>query len=69
MRVVTYAARGLRRSMAGSTISCAWPSGGFVSGRKDVIFLVVGSDQIYYGGDVRFTEGKTFREWVLSQDD
>jgi glycosyltransferase involved in cell wall biosynthesis len=37
--------------------------------RDDVMFLVVGEDRIAYGGDRRFTQGKTFKQWVLAQDD
>ena len=39
------------------------------SRRSDVLFVVVGSDRVCYGGDERFTAGKTFKEWVFSQDD
>src|SRR5436305_6620558 len=34
----------------------------------DVQFIVVGTDRIAYGGDDSYTGGKTFKEWVLSQD-
>ncbi|MDG2224499.1 MAG: glycosyltransferase [Rubripirellula sp.] len=37
--------------------------------RDDVLFVVVGEDRVAYGGDHRFTDGKTFKQWVLSQDD
>lgn len=37
--------------------------------RKDVVFLIAGRDRVCYGGDEKFTEGKTFKEWVLSKDD
>ncbi len=37
--------------------------------RSDVVFAVVGEDRVCYGGDTRFTGGKSFKEWVLSQDD
>ena len=37
--------------------------------RSDVVFAVVGEDRICYGGDERFTGGKTFKQWVLAQDD
>ncbi|MFO0796478.1 MAG: glycosyltransferase [Gemmataceae bacterium] len=36
--------------------------------RPDVLFAVVGQDRVCYGGDERFTGGKTFKEWVLAQD-
>ena len=31
--------------------------------------MVVGEDRVCYGGDETFTGGKTFKEWVLAQDD
>jgi glycosyltransferase involved in cell wall biosynthesis len=36
--------------------------------RNDVIFVVVGSDRVCYGGDLKHVKAKTFREHVLSQD-
>jgi len=30
---------------------------------------VVGSDRVCYGGDSRYTGGKSFKDWVLAQDD
>jgi glycosyltransferase involved in cell wall biosynthesis len=33
-----------------------------------VVFLIAGQDRVCYGGDEKFTGGKTFKEWVLSQD-
>ena len=35
----------------------------------DVVFVVVGSDRICYGGDEKHIRHKTFREHVLAQDD
>jgi len=35
--------------------------------RSDVTVLVIGEDRIAYGGDVRFTQGKTFKQWTLDQ--
>jgi glycosyltransferase involved in cell wall biosynthesis len=35
--------------------------------RPDVVFVVAGQDRVCYGGDERFTGGKTFKEWVLSR--
>jgi glycosyltransferase involved in cell wall biosynthesis len=37
--------------------------------RDDVVFLVIGEDRVAYGGDKRFTNGKSFKQWVLNQDD
>jgi len=35
----------------------------------DVIFIVVGTDRVAYGGDEGYLQDKkTFRQWVLSQD-
>jgi glycosyltransferase involved in cell wall biosynthesis len=67
VRIVTYAARGLE-SMRGFD-NFMRMANRLSKRRKDVVFVVVGSDQVYYGGDARFSEGKTFRDWVLSQDD
>ena len=36
--------------------------------RKDVIFLIAGQDRVCYGGDERFTGGKSFKDWVMSKD-
>jgi glycosyltransferase involved in cell wall biosynthesis len=35
----------------------------------NTIFFVVGTDRIAYGGDDSYTNGKSFKEWVLSQDE
>src|SRR5262249_11884173 len=37
--------------------------------RDDVIFVMVGSDHIYYGRDLNHIRARSFREHVLSQDD
>ncbi len=65
-RIVTYCARGLE-SMRGSDIFLKMAKR-LCAMRKDTLFLVVGDDKIYYGGDNRFTEGKSFKDWVLSKD-
>ncbi len=66
-RIVTYVSRGFE-SMRGFDV--------FIQAAKriyqaypNVIFAVVGSDRIAYGGDQRFTRGQSFREHVLSQDE
>ena len=66
-RVVTYVSRGFE-SMRGFDI--------FMKTAKriyqrfpDVVFIVVGSDRICYGGDEKHIRHKTFREHVLAQDD
>jgi len=35
----------------------------------NVLFVVVGADQVFYGGDLNHIREKTFREHVLKQDD
>jgi glycosyltransferase involved in cell wall biosynthesis len=67
MKIVTYVARGME-SMRGFDIFMKMAK---ILGdrRKDVLFVVVGQDRVCYGGDDRFTEGKTFKEWVLSRDE
>jgi glycosyltransferase involved in cell wall biosynthesis len=66
VKIVTYASRGLE-AMRGFDNFMRMAKR-ICDRRSDVIFLVVGSDQIFYGGDARFTGGKSFRDWVLSQD-
>src|SRR5436190_6077551 len=66
-RIVTYVSRGFE-SMRGFDM--------FMKAAKriyqqfpDVIFLVIGSDKIAYGGDEEFVSPyKTFKEWTLAQD-
>jgi glycosyltransferase involved in cell wall biosynthesis len=36
--------------------------------RRDVVFIVVGEDRVFYGGDAEVTGNKSFKEWVLSRD-
>jgi glycosyltransferase involved in cell wall biosynthesis len=67
MRVVTYATRGME-SMRGFDVFMK-AAKKLCDRRKDVIFLIAGQDRICYGGDERFTGGKSFKEWVFSQDD
>lgn len=66
MRIVTYVSRGFE-SMRGFDI--------FMRAAKriyeqypDVVFVVVGSDRICYGGDEKYIRHKSFREHVLAQD-
>jgi glycosyltransferase involved in cell wall biosynthesis len=66
-RVVTYATRGMEslrgfdRFMLMAKRLC--------DRRRDVVFVVVGEDRVCYGGDEKFTDGKSFKEWVLARDD
>src|SRR5262245_20003853 len=66
MKVVTYATRGME-SMRGFDIFMK-AAKKLADQRKDVIFFIAGQDRVCYGGDERFTGGKTFKEWVLAQD-
>lgn len=66
-KIITYVARGLE-SMRGFDL--------FMKVAKriyrqmpDVLFVVVGADQVFYGGDLAYIREKSFREHVLKQDD
>ncbi|MCI0378506.1 MAG: glycosyltransferase [Gemmataceae bacterium] len=66
MKIVTYVSRGME-SMRGFDIFMK-AANRLCQRRKDVIFVVVGQDRVCYGGDSRFTGGKSFKEWVLAQE-
>jgi len=66
-RLVTYVARGLE-SMRGFDIFMRVAKR-LCDRRRDVLFAVVGEDRVCYGGDLEVTRGKSFKEWVLAQDD
>ncbi len=66
-KIVTYVSRGME-SMRGFDIFMRVAKK-VCDRRTDVVFAVVGSDRVCYGGDERFTGGKTFKEWILAQDD
>jgi glycosyltransferase involved in cell wall biosynthesis len=66
MKVITYATRGME-SMRGFDIFMR-AAKKICDRRKDVIFLIAGQDRICYGGDERFTGGKSFKDWVMSKD-
>ena len=66
-RVVTYVSRGFE-SMRGFDV--------FMRAAKriaqrfpDVVFFVVGTDKVEYGGDLAYTAGKTFKDWVLAREE
>ena len=66
-RLITYCSRGFE-SMRGFDI--------FMKSAKliyqqypDVQFIVIGTDRIAYGGDESYTNGKSFKDFVLSQDE
>jgi glycosyltransferase involved in cell wall biosynthesis len=67
MKIVTYVSRGME-SMRGFDIFMKMAKA-LGERRRDVLFVVVGQDRVCYGGDERYTEGKTFKEWVLSRDE
>jgi glycosyltransferase involved in cell wall biosynthesis len=66
-KIVTYATRGME-SMRGFDIFIK-AAKKLYERRDDVIFLIAGQDRVCYGGDERFTGGKSFKEWVFSQDE
>ncbi|MBN2475000.1 MAG: glycosyltransferase [Pirellulales bacterium] len=66
-RVVTYAARGFE-SMRGFDVFMK-AAKRLCDRRDDVVFVVVGEDRICYGGDDQITGEKSFKDWVLRQDD
>lgn len=65
-KVITYATRGME-SMRGFDIFMK-AAKKICDRRDDVIFLIAGQDRVCYGGDSKFTGGKSFKEWVFSQD-
>ncbi len=65
-RIVTYVSRGFE-SMRGFDIFMRVAKR-ICDARGDVVFVVVGSDRICYGGDLKHIGNKTFREHVLEQD-
>jgi glycosyltransferase involved in cell wall biosynthesis len=65
MKVVTYATRGME-SMRGFDIFVQ-AAARLAARRSDVLFLVAGEDRICYGGDARFTGGKSFKQWALGR--
>lgn len=67
MKIVTYATRGME-SMRGFDIFMKMAK--LISLRRsDVVFVVVGEDRVCYGGDEEFTGKKSFKDWVLAQDE
>jgi len=66
-KLVTYVARGFE-AMRGFDIFMKTAKR-IYQHRDNVRFLVVGRDQVCYGGDKKRTGGKSFKEWVLAQDD
>jgi glycosyltransferase involved in cell wall biosynthesis len=67
LKVVTYATRGME-SMRGFDIFMKMAKR-LCERRRDVVFLIAGQDRVCYGGDEKFTGGRSFKNWVLSQSD
>lgn len=66
-RIVTYVSRGFE-SMRGFDIFMRAAKKIYTADPR-VVFLIVGSDRVCYGGDLKFIREKTFKEFVLKQDD
>jgi glycosyltransferase involved in cell wall biosynthesis len=66
-RVVTYVARGLE-SMRGFDQFMKLAQR-IAHERGDVLFIVVGSEEVYYGWDKLHVGQPSFKQWVLSQHD
>jgi len=66
-KLVTYVSRGFE-SMRGFDVFMKLAKR-LCDRRSDVIFLVAGQDRCCYSGDERVTGKRSFKEWVLSQDD
>lgn len=66
-RVVTYVARGLE-SVRGFDLFMQ-VADRIARRRSDVIFVVVGDEKVQYGWDEQRTGGKSFKSWVLSQNE
>jgi glycosyltransferase involved in cell wall biosynthesis len=65
-KLVTYVSRGLE-SLRGFDIFMKMANL-LCRRRSDVLFVVVGEDKVFYGGDAEFTGQKSFKEWVLARD-
>ena len=64
-KVLTYVSRGME-SMRGFDLFMQ-VADRVCAARSDVTVLVIGEDRIAYGGDARFTQGQTFKQWALQQ--
>ncbi len=67
VRIVSYVSRGME-SIRGFDIFMQ-AAKRICQRRGAVLFVVVGEDRVCYGGDLDFTGGKTFKQWVLARDD
>ncbi len=66
-RIVTYVARDLE-SMRGFDVFMKLAKRIYQQ-MPNVVFVVVGADQVFYGGDLNYVKEKSFREYVLKQDE
>jgi glycosyltransferase involved in cell wall biosynthesis len=64
-RLVTFVARGLE-SMRGFDLFLRL-AGNISRQRPDVLFVVAGGDESYYGWDQQITGGTSFKEWALAR--
>lgn len=67
VRIVTYVSRGFE-AMRGFDLFMKMAKR-LADRRKDLVFVVVGEDRLCYGGDDKITGEKSFKNWVLRQDD
>jgi glycosyltransferase involved in cell wall biosynthesis len=66
-RIVTYVSRGFE-SMRGFDIFMRAAKKIYTADPR-VVFLIVGSDRVCYGGDMKFIPDKSFKDFILRQDD
>ena len=66
-KIITYVSRGME-SMRGFDIFMK-AANKICKKRGDVLFIIAGQDRVCYGGDEQFIGQKSFKEWVLSQDE
>ena len=66
-RIVTYVSRGFE-SMRGFDIFMRAAKKIYTADPR-VVFLIVGTDRVCYGGDLKFIPDKSFKDFILRQDD
>jgi glycosyltransferase involved in cell wall biosynthesis len=64
-RIITYVARGFEMMRGFDIFMKAAKL--IYQQRSDVTFIVVGTDKVHYGGDMKFIKEKSFRHHVLSE--
>jgi glycosyltransferase involved in cell wall biosynthesis len=67
VKLVTYAARGFEATRGFDMFMRFAKALG--RRRRDARFIVIGRDRVCYGGDLQRTNGMSYKEWVLAQDD